>query len=534
MKKTAFIFLLFPVVLFCQNKTNILPTPQSVSQKKGEFKAPEIVNVYADIRFKYGIYLLDALNTYAQILPVPSVKKAKKGIAILFVDTFKNPESYVLEISKKGVKIMAGGDAGAFYALQSLRQLRKSQESWLHDGFDFKPRKLGNLPCLKISDAPAFGWRGMHLDVSRHFFTVANIKKYLDIMAMHKMNVFHWHLVDDQGWRIAIDAFPKLTEVGAWRNGSMVGAYQNYKIDSVRYGGFYSKADIKEVVAYAAKLFITVVPEIEMPGHSLAAVASYPWLSCTGMPQDVAKSWGGFADVFCAGNDSVLQFMQTVLDEVLPLFPSKYIHIGGDECEKKRWKTCVKCQKRMADEKLKDENELQSYFIRRMERYLNDKGRILIGWDEILEGGLAPNAVVMSWRGTAGGEEAVKQGHKVVMSPGKPCYFDHYQSKDSTEPHAIGGFNPLSAVYNYRPVPESVLPSEAKLILGAQANLWTEYINTWEHLEYMAWPRGIALADGLWKGGNRDGYAKFLNALDLDLKRLEYLKINYAKSHYKN
>jgi hexosaminidase len=344
------------------------------------------------------------------------------------------------------------------------------------------------------------------------------------------MNVFHWHLTEDQGWRIEIKRYPNLTEIGAWRNGSMVGKYSDNNIDTIRYGGFYTQEDIKEVVAYATARHITVVPEIEMPGHALAALSAYPEYSCTGGPFEVAKKWGVFDDVYCAGNDNTFTFIQNILDEVLELFPSEYIHIGGDECPKTRWKECAKCQKRIADENLKDEHELQSYFIQRIEKYLNSKGRKIIGWDEILEGGLAPNAAVMSWRGTEGGIAAAKQQHYVVMSPGKPCYFDHYQNpKKEEEPHAIGGLNTLEDVYNYQPVPNNLSDIEQTYIMGAQANVWTEYMTSFSHLEYMALPRMAAISEVLWSNSKNKNYEDFIQRLTHNVKLLDKLGANYCK-----
>lgn len=429
--------------------------------------------------------------------------------------------AYELDVTAHKISISAGHADGIFYGIQSILQL-------VHHSGD------GQISAMKIKDQPRFSWRGMHLDVSRHFFTVDELKKYLDYMAMYKMNSFHWHLTEDQGWRIEIKKHPKLTELGAWRDGTMIGAYSNHQYDTIRYGGFYTQEEIKEVVAYAAQRHINVVPEIEMPGHSLAALTAYPEYSCTGGPFEVAQKWGVFDDVYCAGNDATFTFLQDILDEVLALFPSEYIHIGGDECPKTRWKECSKCQKRIADEGLKDEHELQSYFIQRIEKYVNSKGRKIIGWDEILEGGLAPNAAVMSWRGTEGGIAAAKAGHEAVMSPGSPCYFDHYQAEDkANEPHAIGGFNPLHKVYAYEPIPTALSKEESKFILGAQANVWTEYMKTFEHVEYMALPRMSALAEVLWTQPELKDYTDYLERLKQHSAILDKMGINYAK-HFLN
>ena len=435
-------------------------------------------------------------------------------------DTVLPPESYWLTVKSDGIILLASTQEGLFRGSRTLVQL-------LEQG-----RGTGTLQCLTILDHPRFAWRGMHLDVCRHFFPVEFVKKYIDLLARYKMNRFHWHLTEDQGWRIEIKKYPKLTEVGAWRKGSQVGPYSRREYDSIPYGGFYTQDQIRDVVAYATARHITVVPEIEMPGHALAALTAYPELGCTGGPYEVQKGWGVFEDVFCAGNDSVFTVMENVLTEVMALFPGEYIHIGGDECPKERWKTCPKCQGRMRSEGLKDEHELQSYFIQRIEKFVNGKGRKIIGWDEILEGGLAPNAAVMSWRGTEGGVAAAKQKHNVVMSPGSHCYFDHYQGDPANEPLAIGGHTTLQKVYSYEPVPEGLNAEEAKYILGAQGNVWTEYILTPEDVEYMAVPRMLALAEVLWTPKEKRDEADFISRLEREFPRLDTLHVHYASSLY--
>jgi hexosaminidase len=438
-----------------------------------------------------------------------------------------NLDSYALNINPQNITIQFmynGGayqGAGCFYAFQTLIQLLPIKQS-----------KDLKIPCTEINDISRFKWRGMHLDVCRHFFSINFIKKYIDILAMYKMNTFHWHLTDDQGWRIEIKKYPKLIEVGAWRKGTMVGKYSDHKYDSIPYGGFYTQEQIKEIVAYATKRHVTIVPEIEMPGHAVAAIASYPWLSCTGKQIDVEKGWGVFEDVFCT-KDSVFNFLQNVLDEVIPLFPGNYIHIGGDESPKTRWKVCSDCQALIKKEQLKDEHELQSYFIKRIEKYVNSKGKQIIGWDEILEGGLAPNAAVMSWQGIEGGIAAVKQKHLAVMTPGSHCYFDHYQAPAADEPLSIGGYTPIEKVYSYEPIPEGLTSEEQSYILGAQANLWTEYILNEKHLEYMALPRMAALAEVVWTPKEQKNETDFLTRLQQHFLLLDKLKINYAKALYK-
>ncbi|MBL8010333.1 MAG: family 20 glycosylhydrolase [Flavobacteriales bacterium] len=435
-------------------------------------------------------------------------------------DTLLPPEWHQVQVTGGGITITAPSEAGLYRGSRTLVQL-------LEHG-----RTSGSLPCLTITDHPRFPWRGMHLDACRHFWSVEFTKTYIDLLARYKMNSFHWHLTEDQGWRIEIKKYPKLTDVGAWRSGSQVGPYSRREYDSVPYGGFYTQEQIREVVAYAAARHITVVPEIEMPGHAMAALASYPQLGCTGGPYEVQKGWGVFEDVFCAGNDSVFTVLEDVLTEVMELFPSEYIHIGGDECPKERWKACAKCQARMKANGLKDEHELQSYFIQRIEKFVNSKGRTIIGWDEILEGGLAPNAAVMSWRGTEGGVAAARLKHHVVMSPGSHCYFDHYQGDPANEPLAIGGHTTVEKVYSYEPIPADLKPEEATYILGAQGNVWTEYILTPEHVEYMAVPRMLALAEVLWTPKAKRNESDFIRRLENEFPKLEAMQVNASKSLY--
>lgn len=442
-------------------------------------------------------------------------------------DTLTPPEWYTLVVRRDGIMVTAPTEEGLYRGSRTLVQL-------LEQGHE-----AGTLPCLTITDWPRFPWRGMHLDVSRHFFPVEFVKKYIDLLARYKMNTFHWHLTEDQGWRIEIKKYPKLTEVGAWRKGSQIGPYAAQTFDTLRYGGFYTQEQIREVVAYAAERHITIVPEIEMPGHAMAALASYPHLGCTGGPYEVQRGWGVFDEVFCAGNDSVFTFLEDVLTEVMDLFPGEYIHIGGDECPKTRWRECAKCQTRMQVEGLNDEHELQSYFIQRIEKFVNlptgqagAKGRKIIGWDEILEGGLAPNAAVMSWRGTEGGIAAAKAGHYAVMSPGSHCYFDHYQGDPANEPVAIGGYTTVQKVYSYEPIPEALTKAEAQYILGAQGNVWTEYILTPEHVEYMAVPRMLALAEVLWAPKEKRNEADFMRRLEAEFAHLDMLAVRFSNSVY--
>ena len=434
------------------------------------------------------------------------------------------PEGYYrLTINGDGVSISAPTEAGLFYGIQTFMQLFPADASGSVD-----------LPFVSITDYPRFSYRGLHLDVARHMFPVAFIKKYIDLMAHYKFNNFHWHLTEDQGWRIEIKKYPKLQETGAFRKETVIGHARDArngkgKYDGTRYGGYYTQDEVKEIVDFAASRYVNVIPEIEMPGHALAALSAHPELGCTGGPYNAATTWGVFEDVFCAGKEESFKFLEGVLDEVIALFPGKYVHIGGDECPKVRWEKCSNCQRRIKEEGLKDEHGLQSYFIQRIEKYLNSKGKQIIGWDEILEGGLAPNATVMSWRGEEGGFEASKQGHQVIMTPGNWCYLDHYQDTTGTEPLAIGGFTPVSEVYSYEPVSPTMSVEQAKYILGAQCNVWTEYIATPEHAEYMVYPRAIAMAEVLWSPKNSRSYENFVERMDNQWPYLDQQNVNYAK-----
>lgn len=430
------------------------------------------------------------------------------------------PGAYNMEVRKDAILINGDNANGVFYGIQTLIQLLPLEKS-----------SSLSVPYVEISDFPRFQYRGLHLDVARHFFPVEYVKKYIDYIALHKMNTFHWHLTDDQGWRIEIKKYPKLTSVGGYRDGTIIGRYPGKGFDSVRYGGYYTQEQVKEVVEYAAKRYINVIPEIEMPGHASAALTAYPSLGCTGGPYKVQGTWGVFEEVFCAGNDEVFTFLQDVLDEVMPLFPSKYIHVGGDECPKESWKKCPKCQQRIKDLKLKDEHELQSYFVQRMEKYINSKGKIIIGWDEILEGGLAPNAVVMSWRGVEGGITAARQNHDVIMTPTSHMYFDYSQTRNE-DSVTIGGYIPLEKVYNYEPIPDELNAAQAKHILGAQANLWTEYIRYPSKVEYHIFPRLSALSEVLWSPKEKKDWGKFEQKLEDQFKRYALWKANYSKAYY--
>jgi hexosaminidase len=443
-------------------------------------------------------------------------------------------EGYLLDVGADMIRLSAAAPAGLFYGVQTVRQLLPALS-----GSQEGPGALSRLaiPCLSIEDRPRFPWRGALLDSSRHFFPKEFVKRWIDILAMHKLNVFHWHLTDDQGWRIEIKRYPRLTEVGAWRvdrEDMPWNARPSQRPgEKATTGGFYSQDEIREIVAYAASRFVTIIPEIEMPGHAKGALTAYPELSCTGGPFTVLP--GGYwpiTDVFCPGNEATFEFIDNVLSEVVDLFPGKYLHIGGDEVDKAEWKRCPKCQARLKAEGLKDENELQSYFVRRVESILNAKGRSLVGWDEILEGGLAPRATVMSWRGTEGGIAAARAGHDVVMSPTSHCYFDYYQGDPASEPPAIGGFIPLEKAYSFEPVPEVLNGTEARHILGGQANLWTEYIAEGRHAEYMALPRLAALSEAVWSPKEKRNWMGFTSRLPRLLDLYDRAGLNYSRSAF--
>lgn len=508
----------------------IIPEPARLEVKDGVFQLTDQTAIALKADDELAGSTAEVLNYMLQpVLGADLQVNMDNAANIILFETdpaIDHPEGYRLNVTDDQIIVSASTAAGYFYGLQTLRQLweiaKKENEGKLL------------IPQVKIEDHPRFEWRGMMLDVSRHFFPKEFIKKFIDYLAMNKLNTFHWHLVDDQGWRIEIKKYPLLTEKGAWRvNKEHLHWNSRPKPEEgevADFGGFYTQEDIKEIVQYAAERHVTIVPEIEMPAHVSAAIAAYPWLSCKQEPIPVPS--GGvwpITDIYCAGNDSTFMFLEDVLTEVIELFPSQYIHIGGDEATKTEWEQCVKCQRRIKDEDLEDVHELQSYFISRVEQFLNAKGRKLIGWDEILEGGLAPNATVMSWRGMSGGIEAAKKGHHAVMSPGTHLYFDHYQGQQQLEPLAIGGYSPISHVYTFDPAPDS-LGEAADYILGGQANLWTEYVPTPEHAEYMIFPRIYALAEVLWSPRENKSWDKFIAKVNRHLPILDDKGVNYARS----
>ncbi len=548
MRFLFFTLLLTPFLGPCQTETpvaapspiHIIPQPRTVEPLSGQFTLNARTRLYFpadqpdwEMATQYFMALAQGPTGF-QLVAQPMRQAAMKPRAnsIYFVKNkdITEAEGYRLEVRNTYIMVHASTAAGAFYAVQTLRQLFPPELN----GSAKSATTQWSAPACTIQDAPRFGYRGLHLDVGRHFFPVAFIKRYIDLLALHKLNRFHWHLTEDQGWRIEIKRYPALQTVAAFRKETMVGHYTDLprRFDGQRYGGYYTQDEVREVVEYARRRFVTVVPEIELPGHAKAALSAYPELGCTGGPYEAHTEWGVVEDVFCAGNDQTFTFLDNVLEEVCALFPGQYIHIGGDECPKTRWTACSKCQARKKAEGLKDEHELQSYFIRQAEKMLAKRGKKLIGWDEILEGGLAPSATVMSWRGTQGGIDAAKAGHDVIMTPGSHCYFDHYQSDPTTEPVAIGGFLPLEKVYDYEPVPAELTAEQGKYILGAQANVWTEYMKTSDYVEYMAYPRVCALSEVVWSAKERKSWPDFAARLKTHFVRLDALKVNYAKSYF--
>ncbi|GAB4033076.1 glycoside hydrolase family 20 protein [Spirosoma jeollabukense] len=566
------VYMLQSVLAFCQSsdRYTIIPRPAQLEARPGEF----IINQTTTISIPLAQTALKAIaDTFAHQLNrssgltirIQSTGKTTQANReevpnlIQFLpsrDTTLSEESYRIDVTDKLVTIEAANPKGFFYAVQTLYQLlppavlghggkgmgrgAKGTEPLLPDQ---NPLPL-TIPACHIEDRPRYLYRGMHLDVSRHFFHVAFIKKYLDLMALHKFNTFHWHLTDDQGWRIEIKKYPKLTQIGSHRPETIIGHYDDYDpqvFDGEPYGGFYTQADIREVVRYAATKYINVVPEIELPGHALAALAAYPELGCSpkslsNEPYRVSTKWGVFDDVFCP-TEKTFTFLEDVLTEVMALFPSQYIHIGGDECPKTVWRKNAFCQQLIKRHKLKNESELQRYFVLRIDKFVAAKGRRIIGWDEILEGDgpklrLSPKATLMSWRGIKGGIKAAQQQHDVIMTPGQFCYFDHFQGDPDMEPTGFGGSLPLAKVYSYDPTPAELSPADATHILGVQGNLWTEYISTPGQAEYMIWPRAAAMAEVAWTPLSLKNYDDFIRRLSVHFERLTALNVHYAGTIY--
>ena len=527
MKKTAIITAFAAALLSCSapevNTISVVPYPNEVSVKAGTFNACGADFVY-DVNFDEAT--IEIVKGFANQLSLVSgcennisAGNSSKGF-IFKMDQKLSKEAYKLNITKNAVKVYASSLSGVNYAIQTLKQMLPAEVYGKTEaaGADWA------LQCAKINDEPRFGYRGMHLDESRHFFGKEEVKKYLDIMEVHKLNTLHWHLTDDQGWRLEIKKYPRLTEVGSIRNKTLIGhLFEGGKFDNTRYGEgcWYSQEDVKEILAYAASKGITIIPEIDLPGHMLAALAAYPELGCTGGPYEVWGMWGISDDVLCAGKEETMLFLEDVLAEVCELFPAEYIHIGGDECPKVRWETCPLCQAKIAELGLEDTDEfhaehyLQSYVMTRMTNFLSSKGKKIIGWDEILEGEVAEDAIVMSWRGVAGGLQAVRMGNEAIMTPNTFYYLDYYQSLDQkNEPLAIGGYLPVEKCYSYEPFTASMTAEEKARVLGVQANLWTEYIATADHLHYMLLPRMAALSEVQWCQPENKNWERFYDSAD--------------------
>ena len=533
---TLIALLLFSCGTKMVEEVNIIPKPYKIEYGQGRF----LFNTHTKILIgdneevkEIAAFFVDQIRANTVFDPEIRLLNNTKNIqnSVIFrLESNKEElgeEAYQLIVDRNKIDLLANTPKGLFWGIQTLLQLLPVCV--------YENNQLSEIeiPFVAITDKPRFNYRGMHLDVCRHMFPVDFIKKYLDLLAFYKFNTFHWHLTEDQGWRIEIKKYPELTEIGAWRKETLIGhgGKRPYEYDGKPYGGFYTQEEVREIVEYAAKRQITIIPEIEMPGHSLAALASYPQLACTPGPFEVATRWGIFYDIYCT-KEETFEFLENVLLEIMDMFPSKYIHIGGDEAPKVRWKECQTCQATIKREGLKDEYELQSYFIQRMEKFLNSHGRSIIGWDEILEGGLAPNATVMSWRGTEGGIAAAQQGHNAIMTPGSHCYFDHYQANPEFQPLAIGGYTPLKKVYHYEPIPEELGGVAAQYILGAQANVWTEYIASPEEVEYMILPRMAALAEVNWTQPETKTWPDFQRRINHHYKYYDAKAYNYCPGSF--
>ncbi len=533
--------LLIAIVLFafiaCKSddrtySTSVLPFPQSMRYTEEQllWETDQTIRISYDSLFFQSVCknLSETLVTNYQ-MTCELIQSSEPGDVAFVYTPFDNPEKYSLHISEKRIVIEAATPSAAFYGFQSLKQLLPLKSEFNHESIQ--------VAGVLIEDEPAHDYRGVHLDVARHFYTADSIKRFIDILALHKINTFHWHLTDDQGWRLEIKKYPKLTQVGAYRARTVIGR-NSPDYDDVPHGGYYTQDEVRDIVRYAAERYINIIPEIDMPGHMVAVLAAYPELGCQNKQLQVAEKWGVFEDVLCVGKKESYRFIYDVLDEVMDLFPSKYIHIGGDECPKDRWENCSHCQKEIRklglkpDDHFSAEQKLQSYFTRKVEKYLNEKGRYIIGWDEILEGGISPTATLMAWRGVGYGMEAAQLGNKVVLSPNTHTYFDYYQTKDiENEPLAIGGCTTLEMVYNWQPFEKVESQQARNNIIGVQANLWTEYIKTFKHVEYMLLPRLAALSEVAWSDAPKD-YSGFQERLARMLLHYDELGYNYAKHIY--
>ena len=513
----------------------VVPQPASLQRTEGSFRIDRKVPVYVDIADSAILRTVGFLNERLQKAAGFSLKVISNDDplhhrdegAILVLDAGLMEEAYNLDVTPKGIVIEYGSGAGVFYAIQTLFQLLP--EAIFADSVQRGVR--WDVPCCSIEDSPRFPYRGMHLDCCLHFFDIPFLKRYIDLMALHKVNRFHWHLTEDQGWRIEIKKYPLLTEKGQWRKETVVGSLYSGIYDGKPHGGFYTQEEARDLIKYAAERYVTIIPEIEIPGHSLAAISCYPELSC-GLEDhyETATRWGIFKQVYCP-KEETFKFLEDVFDEIIELFPSELIHIGGDECPKASWKKCPHCQALIRKLGLKDEYELQSWFIQRMEKYINAKGRQIIGWDEILEGGLAPNAKVMSWLGEEGGIKAAQQHHEVVMSPYPKYYLDYWQGDPDSEPLAMGGPTLLRTMYEYEPVPAVLTPEERRYIIGVEGCVWTEYMPTPARVEYMAWPRMCAIAEAGWTRAPKD-WEGFTSRLETHLGRLDRLGVGYCRNFW--
>jgi hexosaminidase len=521
-----------------QKELTVVPYPNSVDINCGVFKANG-----ADFNYDAAIDARSTalISSFAEQLSLVSgtqnkLVEATEGNGFLFLlDESLPAEAYTLKISRGKAVVKASGLNGFNYAIQTIKQMLPVEIY----GKTEAPGKEWTLLCCEIEDEPRFGYRGMHLDESRHFFGMDAVKRYLDIMEIHKLNTLHWHLTDDQGWRVEIKKYPKLTEVGSIRKKTIIGhIFRSKDYDTTPYGNgmWYTQDQIREIIEYAAAKGITIIPEIDLPGHMLAALAAYPELGCTGGPYDVWGDWGISDDVLCVGKEQTMQFLENVLSEICDLFPSEYIHIGGDECPKVRWEKCPRCQAKIrqlglkANDEYQPEHFLQGYVMSRMEKFINSKGKRIIGWDEILEGEVAPNATIMSWRGVAGGLQAVHLGHDAIMTPNTFYYLDYYQSLDKEkEPLAIGGYLPIEKCYSYEPFVEGMTEQEKAHVLGVQANLWTEYIATESHLQYMLLPRMAALSEVQWCQPENKSWERFYNSADAFCSIYDAMGYNYGK-----
>lgn len=527
---------LLAVIISCEQKTaqdntiSVIPQPQMISELEGTFKIDKDTKIFLaspDEEMHRVAGFLNERLLQAAGFELDFIEEQVSDNVIVFKNADKPSESYVINARPDSIVIDYGDGAGAFYAVQTLLQLLPVEIFAQEQQKGVK----WTVPCCSIEDQPRFKYRGMHLDVCLHYFDFEFLKKYIDIMAAHKVNRFHWHLTEDQGWRLEIKKYPLLTEKGQWRKETVIGSLSSGIYDGKPYGGYYSQEQVKELVKYAADRYVTIIPEIELPGHALAAIACYPELSC-GLEDhyETATRWGIFKQVYCP-KESTFKFLEDVFDEVFELFPSELVHIGGDECPKASWKACPDCQALIKKLGLKDEYELQSYFVTRMEKYINSKGRQIIGWDEILQGGLAPNAKVMSWLGEEGGIKAAQQHHEVVMSPHYKYYLDYWQADPYSEPLAMSGPTTLRTMYEYEPVPEVLTSEEAKYIIGVEGCVWTEYMPTPERVEYMAWPRMCAIAETGWTYSDKD-WDGFTRRLEKHFGRLDGMDVEYCNAFF--